>query len=57
MSNLEDFAKTVQDKSPRTFKQKVEHPKGFNPSVSFSEKTKSGEIDLMFPFQPPISLG
>ena len=44
MSNLEDFAKTVKDRDPRTSKKKVEHPKGFNPSVSYSEKTKSGEI-------------
>ena len=44
MSNLEEFAKTVQDKSPRTSKKKVVHPKGFEPSISYSEKTKSGEI-------------
>jgi predicted phosphodiesterase len=44
MSNLEEFAKTVQDRSPRTAKKKVEHPKGFIPSVSYSKKTKSGEI-------------
>jgi predicted phosphodiesterase len=44
MSNLEEFAKTVQDKSPRTSKKKIEHPKGFEPSVYYSEKTKSGEI-------------
>ena len=44
MSNLEEFAKTVQDRSPKTSKKKIEHPKGFNPSVSYSEKTKSGEI-------------
>ena len=44
MSNLEDFAKTVKDRDPRTSKKKVVHPKGFNPSVSYSEKTKSGEI-------------
>jgi len=44
MSNLEEFAKTVQDRNPKTSKKKIEHPKGFNPSVSFSEKTKSGEI-------------
>jgi len=44
MSNLENFAKTVQDRIPNTSKKKIEHPKGFNPSVSFSEKTKSGEI-------------
>ena len=44
MSNLEEFAKTVQDRTPKTSKKKIEHPKGFNPSLSFSQKTKSGEI-------------
>lgn len=44
MSNLEEFAKTVKDRDPRIAKKKVEHPKGFNPSVSYSQKTKSGEI-------------
>ena len=44
MSNLEEFAKTVKDRDPRTSKKKIEHPKGFNPSVSYSQKTKSGEI-------------
>jgi len=43
-SNLKKFAETVQDRNPRTSKKKVVHPKGFNPSVSYSEKTKSGEI-------------
>ena len=40
MSNLEDFAKTVKDRDPRTSKKKVVHPKGFEPSISYSEKTK-----------------
>ncbi len=44
MSNLEDFAKTVKDRDPRTSKKKIEHPKGFEPSASFSQQTKSGEI-------------
>ena len=42
--NLKKFAETVQDRNPRTSKKKIEHPKGFNPSVSFSQQTKSGEI-------------
>ena len=44
MSNLENFAKTVQDRDPRINKKKIQHPKGFEPSISYSEKTKSGEI-------------
>ena len=44
MSNLEDFAKTVKDRDPRTSKKKVIHPKGFEPSASFSQANKSGEI-------------
>lgn len=44
MSNLEEFAKTVKDRDPRTSKKKIEHPKGFEPSASFSQQTKSGEI-------------
>ena len=44
MSNLEEFAKTVQDRSPKTSKKKIEHPKGFSPGITYSEKTKSGEI-------------
>ena len=44
MSNLEEFAKTVKDRNPRTSKKKIEHPKGFEPSASFSQQTKSGEI-------------
>jgi len=43
-SNLKKFAKTVQDRDPRQTKKKVQHPKGFEPSISYSEKTKSGEI-------------
>jgi len=43
-SNLSKFAKTVQDRDPRQTKKKVQHPKGFEPSISYSEKTKSGEI-------------
>jgi len=43
-SNLKKFAETVQDRNPRTSKKKVVHPKGFEPSISYSEKTKSGEI-------------
>jgi len=44
MSNLEEFAKTVKDRDPRTSKKKIEHPKGFSPGITYSEKTKSGEI-------------
>jgi predicted phosphodiesterase len=43
-SNLKKFAETVQDRDPRKSKKKIEHPKGFNPSVSYSQQTKSGEI-------------
>jgi len=43
-NNLKKFAETVQDRDPRKSKKKIEHPKGFNPSVSFSQQTKSGEI-------------
>lgn len=42
--NLKEFAKTVQDRDPRQTKKKIQHPKGFEPSISYSEKTKSGEI-------------
>jgi predicted phosphodiesterase len=42
--NLKKFAETVQDRDPRKSKKKIEHPKGFNPSVSYSQQTKSGEI-------------
>jgi len=43
-SNLKKFAETVQDRNPRTSKKKVDHPKGFEPSVSYKNSTKSGEI-------------
>jgi predicted phosphodiesterase len=43
-NNLKKFAETVQDRDPRKSKKKIEHPKGFNPSVSYSQQTKSGEI-------------
>jgi predicted phosphodiesterase len=43
-NNLKKFAQTVQDRDPRKSKKKIEHPKGFNPSVSYSQQTKSGEI-------------
>lgn len=43
-NNLKKFAETVQDRDPRKSKKKVVHPKGFNPSVSYSQQTKSGEI-------------
>ena len=43
-NNLKKFAETVQDRNPRKSKKKIEHPKGFNPSVSYSQQTKSGEI-------------
>ena len=43
-NNLKKFAETVQDRDPRKTKKKIEHPKGFNPSVSYSQQTKSGEI-------------
>ena len=43
-NNLKKFAETVQDRDPRKSKKKVNHPKGFEPSISYSEKTKSGEI-------------
>ena len=43
-NNLKKFAETVQDRDPRKTKKKVVHPKGFNPSVSYSQQTKSGEI-------------
>jgi len=42
-NNLEEFAKTVQDRNPY-HKKARQHPKGFEPSVYYSEKTKSGEI-------------
>ena len=42
--NLKEFAKTVKDRDPRQTKKKIVHPKGFEPSISYSEKTKSGEI-------------
>ena len=40
-NNLKKFAETVQDRDPRKSKKKIEHPKGFNPSVSYSQQTKS----------------
>ena len=43
-NNLKEFAKTVKDRDPRQTKKKIKHPKGFEPSISYSEKTKSGEI-------------
>ena len=43
-SNLKKFAETVKDRDPRQTKKKVVHPKGFEPSASFNQATKSGEI-------------
>ena len=43
-NNLKKFAETVQDRDPRKSKKKVNHPKGFEPSASFNQATKSGEI-------------
>ena len=43
-NNLKEFAKTVKDRDPRQTKKKVVHPKGFEPSASFNQATKSGEI-------------
>ena len=42
--NLKEFAKTVKDRDPRQTKKKVNHPKGFEPSASFNQATRSGEI-------------
>ena len=42
--NLKEFAKTVKDRDPRQTKKKIQHPKGFEPSASFNQATKSGEI-------------
>ena len=43
MDSLDKFAQTRSTK-PTHNKTKVNHPKGFEPSVYYSEKTKSGEI-------------
>ena len=43
-SNLKKFAKTVKDRDPRQTKKKIQHPKGFEPSASFNQATRSGEI-------------
>ena len=43
-NNLKEFAKTVKDRDPRQTKKKVNHPKGFEPSASFNQATRSGEI-------------
>ena len=43
-NNLKKFAETVQDRNPKKSKKKVNHPKGFEPSASFNQATKSGEI-------------
>ena len=43
-NNLKEFAKTVKDRDPRQTKKKIQHPKGFEPSASFNQATKSGEI-------------
>ena len=42
--NLKEFAKTVKDRDPRQTKKKIQHPKGFEPSATFNQATKSGEI-------------
>ena len=44
LNNLKEFAKTVKDRDPRQTKKKVNHPKGFEPSASFNQATRSGEI-------------
>jgi len=43
MDSLDKFAETRSNKSTHK-KDKINHPKGFEPSVYYSEKTKSGEI-------------
>ena len=43
MDSLDKFAQTRSSKSTHK-KDKINHPKGFEPSVYYSEKTKSGEI-------------
>jgi len=43
MDSLDKFAQTRSTKSTHN-KTKVIHPKGFEPSIYYSEKTKSGEI-------------
>jgi len=43
-NNLEEYNKTVKDRDPRQTRKKVDHPKGFEPSVSYKNSTKSGEI-------------
>jgi predicted phosphodiesterase len=43
MDSLDKFAQTRSNKSTHK-KNKINHPKGFEPSVYYSEKTKSGEI-------------
>ena len=43
MDSLDKFAQTRSTKSTHK-KDKINHPKGFEPSVYYSEKTKSGEI-------------
>jgi predicted phosphodiesterase len=43
MDSLDKFAQTRSTK-PTHNKTKVIHPKGFEPSIYYSEKTKSGEI-------------
>ena len=43
MDSLDKFAETRSNKATHQ-RVKKEHPKGFEPSVYYSEKTKSGEI-------------
>ncbi len=43
-NNLEEYNKTVKDRDPRQTRKKVDHPRGFEPSVSYKNSTKSGEI-------------
>ena len=43
MDSLDKFAQTRSTKSTHK-KDKIIHPKGFEPSIYYSEKTKSGEI-------------
>ena len=43
-NSLEEFNKTIKDRSPQITKKKTTHPKGFEPSVSYKSSTRSGEI-------------
>ena len=43
-NNLEKYNKTVKNRSPQHKKRKIEHPKGFEPSVTYKTSTKTGEI-------------